>query len=464
MNPEHASSRARSPRLALLMALLLVPLLTGGASARQADVGRAAGFGQQNQALDLPAMALRPDDIADAGVEGFGASFSVLADDADEIEEYIAYSNIDPASDDAAAFAEADAERYYVLDLDNAVPDAEGEWTYYTKVVETLVLQYDDEDDAAAGLAAMEAVWGDSDSLSSSNLSADFGDNAVYFEGTGIDNYTSQPTERALLLFQRDTIVAGLLIYDSDADNTFDQDRTEELGRVLQDRVDAGLAGNTPGLGTNVVRLDVPALNSWNDHYMTIDGTILCTSNTTAKGDCDLFQETVDDFNEVSRYYLYHRIAGDVDLGEPESYIQLSLRTFEDEESAALRFAEMSGEFPDGAPDLEHLDIGDESIRWSRENEDFRFEELIVRAGNVVLEVRHSTAYALAEELGWTFDPSPAALQEIAELQVACIEGDASCAEPVAIPDGMLPDEALTGTAQAGTSDMTAFVRVRTLA
>lgn len=97
------------------------------------------------------------------------------------------------------------------------------------------------------------------------------------------------------------------------------------------------------------------------------------------------------------------------------------------------------------------LDLGDEAIAWSITGDERMHEILLVRSGDAIFQMRHSTEYALAADQGWTFEPSADALEELAVIQIACLEGTASCADPVAVPEGMIPEE-LASSIDDGTS------------
>ena len=408
--------------------LILFPLAAGSASAQKGSVPVLDGLGRSNQApLDLPAMTIRPADLSDEGMGNFGQSYGVLTNDAREAGEFVAYSEIDPESDDVTAYVEAGAQRYYIQEIDDSFYDDENEGVFYNIKVVGLILEYDTADDAGNGLDAMWHVWSSSDTLLEERLTQKIGDDAFYLEGEGIDNYSGLPTERTLLVFQRDTIVAGILTYNSNSDGAFSQDINEALGNTVLQRVEAGLAGNHPGLGSTIVRLDVPAIGSFYDTYGTIAGEIICTSEVLVASECESFQDLVDDFNEVDRYNLMVNIATDND--DASSFVSVSLRTFEDEESAEARFDELSESRTTNITDLGDLDFGDESIRWSEDLETVTSETVLVRSGDTIFEISQRATYAI----------DPEGLQELAGLQVSCIEGNASCTEPVAIPTSMLP-------------------------
>lgn len=414
--------------MALLALLIFFPLLTGTASAEKGDITILNASERSKQApLDLPAMTLRPADLTGEGMGDFGQSFGVLTSDAHEASEFVAYSDIDPESDDITAFADADAERYYIQEIDDSHYD-EGEGTiFYNIKVVVLILEYNEAGDAGNGLDAMWHVWSSSDTLLEKRLNEKIGDDAFYLEGEGVDNYSGLPTERTLLVFQQDNIVAGILTYNSNSDGTFNQDINEALGHTVLQRVADGLDGNHPGLSSTIVRLDVPAIGSFYDTYGTISGEVVCPTEVLVADECASFQDLVDDYNEIDRYNLMVNILTDDD--DADAFVSVTLRTFEDEESAEARFDELSESWTTDSTDLEDLDFGDESIRWSEESDTVTSETVLVRLDDTIFEISQRATYAI----------DPEGLQELASFQISCIEGNASCIDPIAIPDSLLP-------------------------
>jgi len=65
---------------------------------------------------------------------------------------------------------------------------------------------------------------------------------------------------------------------------------------------------------------------------------------------------------------------------------------------------------------------------------------IVVRTGDTVFRISHVTDPDAVSVDGLTFEPAPDAINDLAEQQLACLEGELSCVQPVPIPDEMLGD------------------------
>lgn len=398
--------------------------------------------------LDLPAMALRPVDFADEGRDGYGQSFSYMTDRQKKAAAFIQSLELDAGSPDGDIVSGTGAERSYLLQLGRLAPE-ESEMALYSQAAISFVLEFDGDGEAGDALQEMEERWLDAGYLDSVRRAQRIGDASFYLEGDAINPNSGNASDRTMLVFQVENIVAGVIVINFTDDDPPTQDLTENLALRQADRIQAVIDGDEGGgLSHMTLRLRVDGNDAWMDSYLAIDGEWFCEDGNAAEpGRCDERQDEVDDRQIENYYYVQQRVAGDWELEMPESYAWVFLRNFSSVEAAKADFQRLHAPDP-GDKVMTDLALGDEAFGVLTPGDSWVNYTVIIRVGDMIATVGHRTETAFAAEQGWVFEPSEAGTLQLAEHQAACMDGTESCAKPVRIPREMIPAE-LAGHAPA---------------
>jgi hypothetical protein len=417
--------------------------------------GPRGALAQQDEApLDLPAMVLRPDDLVDQGLEGFGLGFSLLTYQPRTIGEFIEdWGGWDAAFDDRAAFLGADPERVYLLHLSLPAERGDG-YSYANALVVPFVMEFGNRRAARQGFDAMAEAWATSITMEEARIAQDLGDDQVLLLGEAINPNSGNAFPRANLLVRADELVAGVVVLDFSRRAGPTAEMVEALGERLLERVEEGRETPNAGLGVSIVRMRVPGEDVWQDYYIVVDGQAL-RFESHADDDYAQWQEQVAAEGVVDRYYLQQRVAGDFESEEPEAFYEGGIMRFEDEAAAQRTFHDIATNF---SPEetVEAPALGDEAMAFrftvGEGLDSFLKYRVFVRVGAQVFFVSHGTETARADAMGEALEPSDEWMHELAALQLDCIEGEASCAEPLRIPrdvrgKGPAPVRATSGPA-----------------
>jgi hypothetical protein len=422
---------SRSLTIALSILLALVSVMPASASNARRD----------EPPLDLPAMALRTSDFLDEGKDGFGQSYGHLTHRPRSASAFLKASRLDTGNGDEDVISGARAERTYILMLDRFHGDDNS--GAFSQAAYSIILEFDDAADARGALDDMEDQWLDAGLLDTVRRVERIGDDSFYLEGNATIATPRETGERTTLAFRVENIIAAVVIINFSDDDPPTQQLTENLALRQADRIEAVIDGDEGGgLSQMALRLRVDGNNAWMDSYLALDGEWICEDlDVLTPGECDE-QQAATEKNQVENYYfLKQRIAGDyAGQGTPEAWYWLFLREFSSDEAAETSFQDFRTRLSDfeGLTDLE---LGDEAFSVLQPSGGNLMFSVVARVDNMVVYLLHDTGTALAAEQGWTHEPSEAATLELAELQVACMEGTESCAKPARIPREMIPAE-----------------------
>jgi hypothetical protein len=427
----HGSETRLIACLVFLLVALLVPL---PAVAQNPTAGASPVF-QEGSALDIAAMALTPTDVEAAGLDGYGVGNAVMATSPEVAAEFLLHYRGDAQGATASGLQTAAPDRIYVLNLVRPGRAGEAQSGTAARVV-SYVLQFADQEAAEVGFQALAASWisGEMDEMSTTSVA---GEQRLLVAGQGREEPPNGSVyDRLDLLFRTGQLVAGVSHEDYLA--VPEQAAVEALADSEAARIEEVIAGHAPGLSGRILRLEVPGANSITDHYSIVGGVPVRR-----------YDETTEEFGQrrnapaetgmVDQYLIEQQVLGTLGTSQPPlAYYPVGLTRFLDEGAAA--------EFIDSAPDrlagggredlseVEAPELGDQSAAFTYRHtrgdgvafDDYR---VYARVGSEVF----SMAFNTTEEL------DPAAIDALAAIQVACLEG-ATCLEPAPIPSTLIAE------------------------
>ena len=146
----------------------------------------------------------------------------------------------------------------------------------------------------------------------------------------------------------------------------------------------------------------------------------------------------------MERYNLGQTVAADEDpTGPAYSYFYNTIDRYADEDAAVAYMDQLRDDLDEHETAVvqDAPALGDDVIAFtsnvSSGHERYR---VVVRTGDTVFQITHLTDPDAVSVDGFTFEPTPDAVNDLAEQQLACLEGELSCEQPVPIPDEMLGD------------------------
>ena len=381
--------------------------------------------------LDLAAMALTPADIADADLEGIGLSNGILTNDGEAAAEYLWQLREDEDGAGAEALEEADPERAYIVDLIRPIRAGDPSTGTEQRVISYL-FTFEDEDAAEEGFAVLAEGW-ESGSMEEESVDAEIGDEQLLVVGAGRDALNNAGFERLDYLFRIESIVAGVSV-ETFVGTPVDQEQVEALAERQAERIEDGLAGDGPGLSNLMARFDVPGTNALWDSYAVRDGEASWESTETE----DAFEERqdrVEDEEVVDQYSIEQLVLGDTlpEFAAPLIFYNSRLSRLGDEDAAedymAAAIDRLASSSAEDLEELGELPIdADEALgftyRYTNAGVDFETYRIYLRVGEYVLTLAVNTSEGLETE----------PIDELAELQIACVSGEESCVDPVRVP------------------------------
>lgn len=439
-----------------LAALLLLAALGAGLVRPEAVAARQNG--PQDGPLDLAAMALTPADLAEAGLEGYTISAAAWRTP----EEIVASTanGLDLDEDEVAEVLveEAALGASYDLDLDLVDPESD---VYLAEVrVRTSLSEHPDAD---AAEIAYEYRTDERNVPDAEDVDAEeFGDESE------VTQIGFQPDDGAAyagyeLSLRLDRIYAGIqvLVFGNDGEEVDeidlpDLDDIEALAEELVPKIEAGLEGDAAGFGLSlqVQRLSrdtAPYL--YYDQYDFVDG-----SYAPYFGEAEVAESVAEgfvDIDAIARYTLRQQAAlGDTPTPEDVLYTA-QLYRFEDEDEAvdwvgdALGYLEGDARYDDFDTDAVADDLGDLGDASAGASYLFDYGQGPVEGVVVYLAVGDVGAALFVESVPGV---GSAALGEIAEAQVECLE-DGACPDPVDAPEKDAAEEVDEPTPDADDGD-----------
>lgn len=419
----------RRPLVTLLLALVLVlnaSALFVAPAARAQDATPAATAEASYQRLDLPAMVLLPRDSAQPGYEAGIGSFA----SAEDLAAFMAPQAGVPAGAVLHDLAEMGFVARYSFSLEHPYPDGVATPTGIDNPsgmrIETILTEFTSAEGAATAFdlieRKLEVPMGEPDVP----LAAPLGDESELTPQADNATDTGLPYQRLNLTFRQGNVIADILVTDF-ANVPIDQAEVEALGATLQERVQAVLAGDAPGLSTRVARPEGPTQF---DGYLVRNHEPFRTNYDTDEN----FARFVASVEGVANVYALRQYLGDA------PYLETWLYQFAAPEEAGAwletqaeaSFAEQSYDPFDIAEVTDAPALGAASRVFAY---NIAFDPETTASGYVAF----IQVGSIIARVGIDSVPEAplGAVMELAEAQAACLE-QGGCVEPVAIPAALV--------------------------
>lgn len=426
----------RSPRLLASLLVLLgivVPLRQAGLSGLNSLPVAAQS---DETPLDLPAMALTPADLAEAGFPGYrlldgqlvgpAKLAGVLGDWTDQI-----------TNDDLRGILEDDGlRRGFEFDL-RLQQQPDDPRSPAVRDLYNSVYEFAGAGGARKAFSYLSKLSSESDGIAVQPLSGEdrIGDNSALVR-TEFTVGTHQ-TQELVFMFRAGRIIALIRTWDYTGEEPPIAD-AQAMATPLLERVETALAGETPGLGPRVLRLASGEIRR--DGYFRRDGEDLPPSGESAD---DLAGRRAFAGNATDMYEFIERLQIDDRDFDGVVFYGIRLYLFPDTASAKNWFDNQRAE-PAAGPNARHMAVhdltviedaptfGDESftLSYTTEESDGYTTDVVetrLRIGTVTadLDVSLRADYPLI-----------AAAEAMTARQVACL-GDAECLDPVTVADAL---------------------------
>lgn len=411
-----------------------------------------AAQGSNEAPLDLAAMVLTPEDLADEGLEGFGLDQGFFISFDEEIGGLV-----------SAGYDEGETEA--------TLEDAGWGWRYLTGLISRRdpddvdsrvamrvmvgVTEYEDADGAEEGFAYIE----DEQDPTAEDLEGTetIGDTS---EITALEQRVSDAEDESISALNL-TFITGNLVGDVTLQSFSapdfegpepDVETIEALGELLLDRIETVREEGGPNLGSLVLSLnrDDAALQYYNEGYFILDGDAL-EKYSESKEEFEIREDRMVAVVDGYEFFLAFQPGAEAQLDDP-SYIA-RIYHFEDEEAASDWVAsaeDILSETP-GYGDVEALEdstqIGDESVAFAYTYEvdtglTVDGHAVIVRVGDLVASIQVDAGTGIELDVA----------VELAEQQAECLE-EGDCLEPIPVPSALSGGEESTSRANEETSD-----------
>jgi hypothetical protein len=382
--------------------------------------------------LDLPAMALRPDDLETQGLHGFGASNSVMTDDSGAAGAFLREYRGDPGGVAGDAIDAAAPTWTYVLHL--VLPGTEGDPSSGTlSRVVSYVMEFDDDTASGVAFPILADAWQSGD-MHAVPTQSNVGDEHVLVSGAGQEETGElAPYQRVDLLFRTGRLIAGVSV-EKYAGLPTEAPVVENLAAQQMTRISDVLTGDQRGLGARALRLHVAGEKNVSDKYTVLGGApVRVVGETTAQYDqrgADVLGDRI-----VEGFDLEQQVAGAFTSDPPLAYYHTRLATFEDAKAAFI-YLQASGERLAQAQltDLQAVDapaVGDGASAFTygftrADGVAFSSYRIVVRVGAEVFSINLGTTEVL----------DPEAVNELAAQQAECLEG-IGCVSSVPVPPSL---------------------------
>jgi hypothetical protein len=409
--------------------------------------------------MDLAAMTLTPRDLDGVGLSGFGMSRGSHRD----LETEVRIQTFEESADETASLRakyEANDFRYrYISDLLRPVVplQQQEDGDYDTDLrVSTGVTEYGTAEGAEAGFTLTED---ESDDPNAQDVpdTRPFGEQSEMTRFSSFSSNLSTPPRYGLnLTFRLGNLVADVIVTDFTGTRP-DPALIEQLGELLQARIEHVLADGAPGLSTRILRLD-PIGGQINygltvDRYLgigadnppafyeIIDAIAAGATLEEATGSPDTEGTPSAGQDEPAAYQVFAYITDD-SWPEPPTdeglstlgYLYVNLYDEVTPDGAAGRFADIRSAFSE-TPDPSQFRIvpdatefGDESFTGVLSQDGWIFYAIVARVGT---EIAYVYVGALDQP---TAVP---AIEDLMTAQLECLETSGRC-EPVAMPDALM--------------------------
>ena len=414
--------------LAALLAQILAPL---GHAAAQSDDS------EDPPPLDAAAVIPTPEELADAGFADYtlaGTGYSTLADDVAYLADALA---VDP--DDAEeALADAGWRTSYVAIL-SLREDPFDPGSAPVQDIQINIIELADEDGAADAYALVSDESGDP--AAEDVPGASFGDESELTRRSGDeDSLTGLPYQELELQFQSGRLLTAvsIFVFGEDADEPA-VDEIDALGAVIEERVDAILAGDSPDL-TRFVPLLEPVEGAFPyAAYLLRDGDPIPQNFETAEA----IAARVATYGGAAHVLSFQQpiLSGEEGV-EDDFYFYASLLQFESDDDATAfvndteERLEQNPIFVDFAEYDEAAGFGDASIGFERTVE-IDGDELVRNQINIAVGDVVAALWVTQFTTDVTAPIEP--LLELADAQAECLEAG-GCDGFIPLPDGIVAE------------------------
>jgi hypothetical protein len=411
------------------LALLVFSIVTLGA------VAPASAYQAENpEPLDLGAMVLNAADLAGLDLDGFRVRGSQAIDSFELATRYAAQLGGDPEKLETA-FDETSIVWSYDAALD-LVPEPDDPASVTTDRVFSFITEHVDADGAATDLTLRTGGTDSDDAIADAPT---IGDESILTRFTGRTNDESQLYVTGLdFTFRVDRVVAGvqLLAFDDRADEVDEpaQKIAEALADRLLERIELGMDGETPGLSTQVIRIQLPGGGAGGtlDMYELLDGSIF---PYIGKSDASLNEltEQVEDYEIMTRYRVEQPLSSETGaVNDPEGpYLVLRVSQFGDDLQAAGWVSDAADRM-EADPDMISVEIVDDTNTLGDAFLGVAYE---IDYGDVT--VSGHAVYLQFGEIAFSVEVDNAELDSVIALataQLECLE-DGECLAPIPIPE-----------------------------
>ncbi len=417
----------RSSLLRALKALLLVALTLGPSMAHDAMAAQTT-----ESRLDLAAVALRPVDLEQQGLEGYGTGNGLLTNDPQAAGDFLAHYRGDPGDAGTSALGGANPGRIYVLNL--VRPGVEGDSSSGTRSrVVTYLLEFDDEPAAQTAFAILAAGW-QAGEMQEEPTTSTVGQERILVSGFGQEEWGERGRyQRRDLMFRSDQLIAGVSV-ESYSGPPSASPVVEALAAAQLVRIQEALATGGPGMSNQVLRLQTPGANSIWDRYNVLSGQPNRLYDQTAEeatSDRALFKQ----WRIVDEYQSEQQIVGEANSSvRPLVFYGMRLILFADVDAASAFLATTADrlraqsnrqnlQVVEDVPEIADQVAGFTSQITREDGVQFQNYRLYVRSGDMVVMIALTTT----EEL------DQGSVNELAGQQIACLQGN-DCTDPIPVP------------------------------
>lgn len=378
------------------------------------------------EAVDFGAMTLTPADLEAAGLDGYRVNYGYVAP-LDEIVALVAESRDLPENEVRKTLE--DAGFAYLYETSQYVPlDEDDPQSPAARQVSSYVLEFEDEDGAAAGWELLEDESGNETVNDLSGVEG-FGDEAEATRYRATDPVSGDQYEALDLTIRLGAFHVGVRITDWVGEEPKVAE-AKALAERLVERLEGVLDENGPGLSTQAIRLTGEDIVSTLDIYSLLNRKAVHLYTESTRGSVRR-QNDAAELGQTDVYVVWQHAAGGEGV-EDDIWYSVDLMRFADEDAANEWFDQTerrvgnNTNLTDFEVDNEAPTLGDESIAYTAEWADspIFYRTAVLRVGTTV---------AVVEMQGPERVPS-IAVEAVAEAQADCLE-DRACEVPMAVPE-----------------------------
>jgi hypothetical protein len=437
----------RGPRLWRGVGTLLMLLTLAGPA-----IQPVAAQGGGEAPLDLAAMVLTQEDLADEGLEGFGLDQGFFISFDEEVGGLVS-AGYDAGATEATLEDAGWGRRYLTGLISRRDPDDVDSRVAMRVMVG--VTEYEDADGAEVGFAYIEEEQvPTAEDLEGTET---IGDTS---EITALEQRVSDAEDESISALNL-TFITGNLVGDVTLQSFSapdfegpepDVETIEALGTLLLERIETVRDEGGPDLGSLVLSLnrDDAVLQYYSEGYFILYGDAL-EKYSESEEEFEIREDRMVAIVDGYEFFLAFQPGAEARLDDP-SYIARIYR-LEDEDAASdwVASAEDTLSETPGYSDVEALEdsiqIGDESVAFAYTYEvdtslmvDGR--AVVVRVGDLVASIQVDAGTGIELDVA----------VELAEQQAECLE-EGACLDPIPVPSAMSGGEATNSGSDEETSE-----------